>query len=817
MSHGTSTRDASLIASSWWLARSWRLVLLACCLASTITAQTVTPPLPPEVEAFLAAPKVAARGAMDLSPDGRRLVLATENPRKRAEVRLPESEFFSATGVVHWMLGRDLYLVSTEDGETRPLAPSAGSSWGGVWSPDGRQIAFYSDRDGALRLWIFDFASNRARRVSDRILRVFRDWELPQWSPDGREILVKALPAGSRLEETARSRQQPRTPKAGTTSVRWFTSPRPAESSAPLRVNDMSLGDLTGFDSTTGTARTIATGVAATGYRLSPDGRQLAFVRDQPEKVRSSPVSIKRLIIADRSTGEEILSVRGLHLDYEMGFSWSPDSRWLAILDTGFGTVPSGPEPKRILLVEPASRSIISSDPLPEGLGPRNESQPMAIPSWGSGAVWLIGPSHLYRLDLDGSFHQVAHSPDARWTFEATSQTGRLFRDGAGAAWIFTSEPESGNWGFDRVDLASGELLDRHSSRRGGTRYNFLNSLATDSLPPDSLPPGSLSPDRGKLLFLSGSSDHPIDVWAATGTDLRASQLSELHPRLPEMEPAQVVTWLKSDGIGRGVLIPPPGPKPAAGYPLLTWVYSDSPWSEQVHTYAVIGSGPLDLQMLASQGYLVFCPDTVLEEGRPRASMTEQVLAGVDHLVASGWVDPERLGVLGVSWGGYNTLSLITSSTRFGAAMSAYGISNLVSGYGLLIGSDGSDDVDYYERRQGRIGGTLWDFPERYVENSPIFFLDQVETPLLLVHGTLDRPEQSDQVFVGLRRLGKTAAYARYEGEHHGAHHWTWSNQVDLARRTLDWFRHHLAAPGVEDRQETAARVDRGGAGDHSR
>ncbi len=800
MCRDTSRRGAARPAGVLRLAHGWCLALLACCFTHT-TARAADPRLPPEVEAFLGAPKIAARGAMDLSPDGQYLVLTAEDPRKRAGVRQPEREFFSTSGVVHWMLGRDLYLVSTQGGETRPLAASTGSSWGGTWSPDGRRIAFYSDRDGALRLWIFDLGSNRARRVSDRILRIFRDWELPQWSRDGREILVKALPEGLRLEDSARSRQQPRAAEPGSSSVRWFTSPRAPQTSTAPRVNDMSLGDLIWLDSTTGAARTLATGVASTGYRLSPDGRHLALVRDQPEKIRTSPVSIKRLIVVDRSTGEQIFSVPGLHLDYEMGFSWSPDSRWLAILDTGFGTVPSGPEPKRILLVEPASRSIVTADPLPEALAQQIESRALMIPSWGEDAVWLVGPRQLYRLDLAGAFHPVAGGPDDRWMFEATSQSGRLFRDPTGAAWIFTAEPTTGDWGFDRVDLSSGELLDHHGGPRGGTRHNFLNSLATES---------------GKLLFLSGSSDHPVDVWAATGSDPRASQLSELHPRLPPMEPARVVTWPKSDGTGRGVLIPPPSPKPAAGFPLLTWVYSDSPWSEQVHSYALIGSGPLDLQMLASRGYLVFCPDTVLEEGRPRASMSEQVLAGVDHLINSGWADPERLGVLGVSWGGYNTLSLITSSKRFAAALSAYGISNLVSGYGLMIGSDGSDDVDYYERREGRIGGTLWDYRERYVENSPIFFLDRVETPLLLVHGTLDHPEQSDQVFVGLRRLGKTVAYARYEGEHHGAHHWTWSNQIDLTRRTLDWFGQHLAVP-LDPGQGSSAGAGRDRAGDHSR
>jgi dipeptidyl aminopeptidase/acylaminoacyl peptidase len=100
-----------------------------------------------------------------------------------------------------------------------------------------------------------------------------------------------------------------------------------------------------------------------------------------------------------------------------------------------------------------------------------------------------------------------------------------------------------------------------------------------------------------------------------------------------------------------------------------------------------------------------------------------------------------------------------------------------------------------FEEGQGLMGGPPWQFRERYIENSPIFYLDRVETPLLIVHGSDDRAVPSflsDEVFVGLRRLGKEVAYAKYEGEGHSPFEWSYANQLDFCKRMIEWFDDHL-------------------------
>lgn len=173
--------------------------------------------------------------------------------------------------------------------------------------------------------------------------------------------------------------------------------------------------------------------------------------------------------------------------------------------------------------------------------------------------------------------------------------------------------------------------------------------------------------------------------------------------------------------------------------------------------------------------------------------LTKTVLPGVDKIVELGIADSHRMGVMGWSYGGYSTLSLIVQTTRFKAAVMGAGLGNLFSMYGQMSKQGTSWAIAWAEEGQGRMGGSPWEFRERYIENSPIFYLDRVQTPLLIVHGTLDlgiSSHISDEIFVGLRRLGKEVTYAKYEGEGHGI--LGLANQSDWCNRVIAWFDEHL-------------------------
>jgi dipeptidyl aminopeptidase/acylaminoacyl peptidase len=179
--------------------------------------------------------------------------------------------------------------------------------------------------------------------------------------------------------------------------------------------------------------------------------------------------------------------------------------------------------------------------------------------------------------------------------------------------------------------------------------------------------------------------------------------------------------------------------------------------------------------------------------------IADAVLPALDSLVALGIADPNAIGVTGHSYGGYSTLALITQSTRFKAAVSSAGPANLLAMYGEMSADGGAFGIGWSETGQGLMGGTPWQFRDRYIENSPITYLDRVTTPLLIVQGGIDHtvpPWQSDAVFVGLRRLGKEVAYARYDGEDHWEGTWSPANATDYWKRVISWFDEHLKPAG---------------------
>jgi dipeptidyl aminopeptidase/acylaminoacyl peptidase len=185
--------------------------------------------------------------------------------------------------------------------------------------------------------------------------------------------------------------------------------------------------------------------------------------------------------------------------------------------------------------------------------------------------------------------------------------------------------------------------------------------------------------------------------------------------------------------------------------------------------------------------------DTEARPGRPMSDIANSLLAGVNAMIDEGVADPQRLGIIGHSYGGYSVLSVLVQSQRFKAAIVSAGFSNLIDSYSNLWPDGTGPRISWVEEGQGRMGGSLWDYRERYVENSPLFFADRITTPVLVLHGTDDnivRLHEADTIFLSLRRLGKVVEYVQYVGEGHniaGSEHIS-----DRANRAIEWFDRYL-------------------------
>jgi dipeptidyl aminopeptidase/acylaminoacyl peptidase len=255
----------------------------------------------------------------------------------------------------------------------------------------------------------------------------------------------------------------------------------------------------------------------------------------------------------------------------------------------------------------------------------------------------------------------------------------------------------------------------------------------------------------------------------------------------------ELIEWFSMDGIPlQGVLTYPANYQKGKEYPMVVYIYEKL--SNVMYTHFIpLANHRFNATVFASNGYAVFKPDIVYDIGHPGQSSIKCIVPGIQKIIEMGIADPKRIGLQGHSWGGYETAYIITQTDLFAAAISGAPVSNMTSAYGGIRWGSGLSRQFQYERTQSRIGGSLWEFPELYMENSPLFFLDRVTTPVLILHGDDDGAVpwyQGIELFVGLRRLGKEAIMLQYNNEPH--HLRKKKNKYDFTRRMWEFYEYYL-------------------------
>jgi dipeptidyl aminopeptidase/acylaminoacyl peptidase len=220
----------------------------------------------------------------------------------------------------------------------------------------------------------------------------------------------------------------------------------------------------------------------------------------------------------------------------------------------------------------------------------------------------------------------------------------------------------------------------------------------------------------------------------------------------------------------------------------------------------------INITRYVSNGYVVLMPDIVYRLGFPGESAVKCVVPAVQRVLSMGFIDPARIGIQGHSWGGYQISYMITRTSIFRAVEAGASVVNTVSAYGGIRWGQGMSRAVQYEKGTGRMGGPPWERAQRFIENSPIFWVDKVTTPYLTIHNDEDDAVpwyQGIEFFSALRRLGKEAYMFNYNGERHGLRdrenqkHWT----VHMA----EFFDHHLkGAPRPEWMEKGVPYLERG-------
>jgi len=276
---------------------------------------------------------------------------------------------------------------------------------------------------------------------------------------------------------------------------------------------------------------------------------------------------------------------------------------------------------------------------------------------------------------------------------------------------------------------------------------------------------------------------------------------------------AELIKWTNEQGEElEGVLIKPDNFNPSVKYPMIVNFYERS--SDRLHKHRAPSAGrsTINYSYYVNKGFIIFNPNVTYNIGYPGESCYEDVISGVESLMKNPWIDKKNIGVQGHSWGGYQIAHLLTKTDVFKCAEAGAPVVNMVSAYGGIRWKSGLSRMFQYEKTQSRLGATLWENPDLYIENSPIFNVDKVNTPVLILHNDKDGAVpwyQGIEYFVALRRLGKPAWMLNYNGEPH----WPvkYQNRVDFNIRLEQFFSHYLLdQPMPKWMKSGVAPIDKG-------
>ena len=772
--------------------RLFALVALYASAASSrpATAQQATQ-LP--IEAVLSMRTPA--GVMSFSPDGEWLAYVVEGRRSAPVLPgLPRQEAMQELTPTS-----DIYVTNTRTHETQILTAGHAKSWLPKWSPDGSRLAFLSrpEPGDAPGLWLWSLKGGTMRPLSD--MHIAGDQF--EWTPDGQGILVTVTPSASSeaKDETKPDcsapcgKGSPREVPGSTVTV--FTSGSGdldrRSLSTPWSL-DPQRRDLAIIDIGTSAVRIVTRGQRITRFHLLGSGDRAAF---------SSPVSFERASSQQVLYDLSVISVTGgkmrtlashvrLHLGGE--FTISPDGAFLAYRADG------DEERTRDVFLVPV-----------DGEPPRNvthfikeESQDSAavrhlwpysrLPLWDRNGerVYLLSRGSLWVSDLrDGKTTILAQVPHREIRQLIAKPDGTLWTSEDGATTVLiTTDSQGKQDGFYTLDLRSGTSA---KIEERGACYVCLGGFESST---------TAASHASLVAYVAQDAQHAPDIWVMDPQASTLVPLTDLNPQLRnyKMGSMRIIDWLGDDGnLLDGALLLPSDYVTGKRYPMIVFAYGGVALSQDADRFGGFDwSAPyFNIQLLATRGYAVLMPDAPQHLGTPMLDLAKTILPGVNKAVELGIADPERLGLLGHSYGGYTALSLLAQTNRFRAGVEANGPGDLNGHYGQLSADGTAFGAALAETGQELMGGTPWEFPDRYRQNSPVTFLDHIETPLLIVQGEEDTgvaPFLGDELFVGLRRLGRVVEYARYRGERH----WNlgYANQLDAAYRVIGWFDKYLSA-----------------------
>ena len=255
-----------------------------------------------------------------------------------------------------------------------------------------------------------------------------------------------------------------------------------------------------------------------------------------------------------------------------------------------------------------------------------------------------------------------------------------------------------------------------------------------------------------------------------------------------------LVSYRNRDGETlQGALFYPANYDPDKSYPMITYIYEIR--SPSARNYVVpTREHPYNTTTFTQEGYFVFQPDIRYRPRDPGNSAVDALVPAVQKVTEEVPVDADRVGLVGHSWGGYQTTFTVTQTDIFRTAVAGAPLTNMVSMYNSIYWRSGGTDARIFEISQGRMEVPPWEDMDAYVANSPLHHIESLNTPFLMAFGTDDGAVEFNQgveFYNAARRAGKQMAFLVYDDENHGLSKQD-KNTVDYRTRVLEWFDHYL-------------------------
>ena len=686
----------------------------------------------------------------DVTSDGRWLAVTVQSRRDRTDVdhmRFGDPTYVSPAST-------RVLLIETISGDQEWLFGDPVQVRGLTWSPDDTQLGYFLMVGGQYQLRVYDIESGNTRSVSLGTTKEISSNSPLIWAPDGSSVLLSLRPEAWAEE----ARQAFAVMTSGPVVVQDSRN----DFLAWDRVRNLASRQVAALVSvSSGSVEEILPEADVQGLRFGESGDFVTYTAVKPQKTayernEGTEYEILKLVL-DGSAPESIVAPS----ERRTNPNWNKAGDAFVYSEEGNVFLRKLEEDSTANLTEQHRGSVSEDDSTKMSFSPMRWSPDDQNILMSSQMGWHILSPDDGGLEFVLPLEEDEESRPSR-SVQSWSEDGR---------YIYFTYSASDEWqrGLKRLDLQSGVIETMMLDENLYRSFNF-------------------SDDGGTVIYRMSDGNRPDEIWAASENFSERKQLTDLNSQLADLplSKTELIEYLDIDGNTLyGILYYPVGYEPGRKYPLVAEIYEqffDNGYNE-------------NMNLITAQGWFGFRPSVRFEEGFPGEAWLKAVPSAINKLVDRGIVDNDKIGVYGQSYGGYAVNLLITQTDRFAAAANVSGKVNMIS----FLGDSPRITTRNYraaEIGQDRIGATLWEQPQKYIEHSAIMFADRINTPLLMLSGEGDwnvPATNQREMYYALRRLGKEVVWVNYMSGGHGAGRASSAEDfVDHWERMFDWFREYF-------------------------